>query len=91
MSTFFTAWGYEVSYLEFVSALTSFIGVWYGTTTKRITWPWCRKNLGPGGYLVNDLCVWKIDTMFGNSTFAFKHEKHYTWFILRWGNDQETE
>ena len=40
MSTFFTAWGYEVSYLEFVSALTSFIGVWYGTTTKRITWPW---------------------------------------------------
>ena len=50
---------------------------------------WCRKNIGPGGYLVNDLCVWKIDTMFGNSTFAFKHEKHYTWFILRWGNDQE--
>ena len=40
MSTFFTAWGYHVSYLEFIAALTSFIGVWYGTTTKRITWPW---------------------------------------------------
>ena len=40
MSTFFTAWGYQVSYLEFVAALTSFIGVWYGTTTKRRTWPW---------------------------------------------------
>ena len=40
MTTLFTAWGYHVSYLEFIAALTSFIGVWYGTTTKRITWPW---------------------------------------------------
>jgi nicotinamide mononucleotide transporter len=41
MSTIlFTAWGYEVSILEFVAALTSIIGVWLGTTGKRITWPW---------------------------------------------------
>lgn len=40
MATFFTAWNYHVSYLEFTAALTSLIGVWYGTTTKRITWPW---------------------------------------------------
>lgn len=40
MSTFFIAWGYKVSYLEFIAALTSFIGVWYGTTAKRTTWPW---------------------------------------------------
>ena len=41
MSTIlFTAWGYDVSILEFISALTSFIGVWLGTTGKRITWPW---------------------------------------------------
>ena len=39
-STLFTAWGYEVSILEFVAALTSFVGVWLGTTGKRITWPW---------------------------------------------------
>jgi nicotinamide mononucleotide transporter len=36
----FTAWGYEVSILECCSALTSFVGVWLGTTGKRITWPW---------------------------------------------------
>ena len=36
----FTAWGYEVSYLELVAAITSFIGVWLGTTGKRLTWPW---------------------------------------------------
>jgi nicotinamide mononucleotide transporter len=39
-STLFAAWGYEVSILEFVAALTSFVGVWLGTTGKRITWPW---------------------------------------------------
>jgi nicotinamide mononucleotide transporter len=39
-SIFFTAWTYEVSYLEFISALTSFIGVGLGITAKRITWPW---------------------------------------------------
>ena len=40
MSTFLTAWGYDVTFLEFFAALTSFIGVWLGTTGKRITWPW---------------------------------------------------
>jgi nicotinamide mononucleotide transporter len=35
----FTAWSYEVSILEFVAAITSLIGVWLGTTGKRITWP----------------------------------------------------
>ena len=39
-SIVFTAWGYEVSYLELISAVTSFVGVWLGTTGKRITWPW---------------------------------------------------
>jgi len=39
-STFFTAWGYEVSYLEFLASLVSFIGVALGITAERITWPW---------------------------------------------------
>jgi nicotinamide mononucleotide transporter len=39
-SIFFTAWGYEVSYLEFIASLASFIGVGLGITGKRITWPW---------------------------------------------------
>ena len=39
-STFFTAWSYEVSYLEFIASVTSFIGVGLGITGKRITWPW---------------------------------------------------
>jgi nicotinamide mononucleotide transporter len=39
-SIFFTAWSYEVSYLEFVASIASFIGVGLGITGKRITWPW---------------------------------------------------
>jgi len=39
-SIIFSAWGYEVSALEFIAATTSFVGVWLGTTGKRITWPW---------------------------------------------------
>ena len=39
-TTLFTAWGYEVSILEFVAALTSLSAVILGTTKRRITWPW---------------------------------------------------
>lgn len=39
-SIFFTAWSYEVSYLEFVASIASFIGVGLGITGKRVTWPW---------------------------------------------------
>jgi nicotinamide mononucleotide transporter len=39
-SIFFTAWGYEVSYLEFIASIASFIGVGLGITGKRITWLW---------------------------------------------------
>jgi nicotinamide mononucleotide transporter len=41
MSTIlFTAWGYQVSILEALASITSFIGVGLGVTAKRITWPW---------------------------------------------------
>ena len=39
-TTLFTARGYDVSLLEFIAAIISFVGVWLGTTGKRITWPW---------------------------------------------------
>ncbi len=41
MSTvLFSIRGVETSVLEFVSAVVSLVGVWLGTTGKRITWPW---------------------------------------------------
>ncbi|CAB4330310.1 unannotated protein [freshwater metagenome] len=40
MFILFRIWGYDLTALELVAALTSFIGVAYGITGKRITWPW---------------------------------------------------
>lgn len=39
-STFLTIWGYELSYLELIAVMASFIGVALGITGNRITWPW---------------------------------------------------
>ena len=40
MFTVFTAWGYEVSFLELISVITSLIAVYLGALGVRITWPW---------------------------------------------------
>ena len=36
----FTVLGYQVTLLELVAVIASAIGVWLGTTGKRIMWPW---------------------------------------------------
>ena len=38
--TLVTVLDYDLSYLEFVAVIASFIGVALGITGKRITWPW---------------------------------------------------
>ena len=40
MSVMFTAWGYQLTYLEFVAFITSVVGVAYGIFGPRATWPW---------------------------------------------------
>ena len=40
MAVFFTAWGYQLTYLEFVAFLTSVVGVVLGVFGPRQTWPW---------------------------------------------------
>lgn len=40
LRTVFTMLGYEVSLLELIAVVTGAIGVWLGTTGKKITWPW---------------------------------------------------
>lgn len=53
---------------------------------------WCRENIGPGCWTSGtpktwegmDGNVWTIHSMFGNTTFCFKEQKHFNWFVLRW-------
>jgi nicotinamide mononucleotide transporter len=40
MNTFFTAWDYQVSYLEFASVITSLTAVTLGARGTRWAWPW---------------------------------------------------
>ncbi|NCX00225.1 MAG: nicotinamide mononucleotide transporter [Actinobacteria bacterium] len=40
VNTFFTAWEYQVSYLEFISVLTSLTAVTLGARGTRWAWPW---------------------------------------------------
>ncbi len=40
MNTFFAAWDYQVSYLEFASVITSLIAVTLGARGTRWAWPW---------------------------------------------------
>ena len=53
---------------------------------------WCRRNIGPGGWTysrpktwegMNDK-IWLIDSMFGETTFTFKHEQDLMLFSLKW-------
>jgi len=47
---------------------------------------WCNKHIGKGGWLREDDDMWNINSIFGNTTFKFKNEKDYTWFVLRWAS-----
>ena len=40
MTTAITAWGYNVTYVELISVITSLIAVFLGALGSRITWPW---------------------------------------------------
>lgn len=53
---------------------------------------WCRDNCGPGKWTSETATTWVgfenlnwlVDSMFGNTTFAFRDPKHLTMFLLRW-------
>ena len=54
---------------------------------------WCADHIGRGGWTfdspktwegMKDDWVWVMHSMFGNTTFCFKEEKHFNWFVLRW-------
>ena len=52
---------------------------------------WCEQHFGEGKWINEpypkdwtNMPAWTVHSMFGNTTFAFKNERHYTWFTLRW-------
>ena len=47
----FTVLGYQVTLLELIAVIASAIGVWLGTTGKRIMWPWWGLSSALYGWL----------------------------------------
>ena len=53
---------------------------------------WCRDNIGPGMWTYSSAQewagmgdnLWTMHSIFGRTTFDFREEKHYHWFVLRW-------
>jgi hypothetical protein len=53
---------------------------------------WCAEHIGRGGWTYSTPQTWEgmagkiwvMFSMFGNTTFCFKEEKHLTFFLLRW-------
>ncbi len=45
---------------------------------------WCKESIGPGGYVINDHCLWKIEHAFGNTVISIRREKDAALFTLRW-------
>ena len=52
---------------------------------------WCAQQFGEGQWINEPypkdwtaMPNWTIHSMFGNTTFAFKDETQYNWFMLRW-------
>lgn len=56
---------------------------------------WCIKNIGKGGWSYTTPSSWDelherrwvMHSMFGSTTFAFRHSDDATAFKLVWGND----
>jgi hypothetical protein len=57
---------------------------------------WCRQYIGEGGWSFDIPKTWEgmagkswvMHSMFGRTTFAFKEQKDFNWFLLKWGLDE---
>jgi len=52
---------------------------------------WCDCQFGTGKWIGEQypkdwtvLPNWTIHSMFGYTTFSFKHQPDYLWFVMRW-------
>lgn len=45
---------------------------------------WLIENVGPGGYSYGEDNAWRVETVFGYSTYTFKHEGDLKAFSEEW-------
>ncbi len=77
----FEAWSYPVTLLELLATAAALIGVWLGTTGKRITWPWWI--LGSLLYLV---LFWQYD-LYASALLQIVFIAAAIWGWFGWGSE----
>lgn len=81
MIVLFNAWQYPVTLLELLATIAALIGVYLGTTGKRITWPWWI--LGSSLYLV---LFWQYD-LYASALLQIVFILAAIWGWFGWGSE----
>lgn len=81
MIVLFEVFGYPVTVLEILATTAALIGVWLGTTGKRITWPWWI--LGSVLYAV---LFWQYD-LYASAALQLVFIAAAIWGWFGWGSE----
>ncbi|MGA1677932.1 MAG: nicotinamide riboside transporter PnuC [Candidatus Nanopelagicales bacterium] len=81
MIELFTIFDYPVTLLELFATIAALIGVWLGTTGKRITWPWWTL-----GSLLYAALFWQYD-LYASAALQFVFIAAAIWGWFGWGSE----
>jgi nicotinamide mononucleotide transporter len=81
MIVLFEAWNYPVTLLEILATTAALIGVWLGTTGKRITWPWWIL-----GSVLYGILFWQYD-LYASALLQIVFIAAAIWGWFGWGSE----
>jgi nicotinamide mononucleotide transporter len=81
MIVLFEAWNYPVTLLEVLATTAALIGVWLGTTGKRITWPWWIL-----GSVLYGILFWQYD-LYASALLQIVFIAAAIWGWFGWGSE----
>ena len=81
MIELFTIFDYPVTLLELFATIAALIGVWLGTTGKRITWPWWTL-----GSLLYAVLFWQYD-LYASAALQIVFIAAAIWGWFGWGSE----
>ena len=81
MIELFSIFDYPVTLLELLATIAALIGVWLGTTGKRITWPWWTL-----GSLLYAVLFWQYD-LYASAALQIVFIAAAIWGWFGWGSE----
>lgn len=81
MIELFTIFDYPVTLLELLATAAALVGVWLGTTGKRITWPWWAL-----GSVLYGILFWQYD-LYASAALQIVFIAAAIWGWFGWGSE----